>query len=351
MISEDYLDVQKPGSYTGLYQFYKSNNHDFKEVESALSKLPSYTLHKKVKKTKKNLKTVVKGIDHIWQADLIDVSNIANENKDIKFLLTCIDVFSKYGWAIPLKNKSAIEVTKGFSKILSERKPEKLQTDNGTEFYNSNFKELLKLNKIKLNSSRSLHKAAVVERFNRTLRALWRYFTHKQKNSFMEKLDEFLISYNNTFHYTIKMKPSEVNKNNELQVWENIYGFKPDKGVETLIKPTFKRDDIVRISKYKYPFEKGYTKNWTSEIFVIYKVYLFDPPFYKIKDFEGTNIEGSYYENELLKVRENLFPEGSYPFYPIEKKIIKGKIKKIKVHWIGYPDSEDSWIFPEQIQQ
>lgn len=75
-----------------------------------------------------------------------------------------------------------------------------------------------------------------------------------------------------------------------------------------------------------------------------------DPPFYKLKDFDGENIDGLFYDNELLKVKEFIFEDGEYPFYPIEKKIVNNKVQKIKVHWLGYPDSEDSWILPKQIQ-
>lgn len=216
MIAKDYQTPRHAGSFSGLYQFFKSNNYNLKEVEESISKVPAYTLHKKIQKPNKYYKTMSNGIDHIWQADLVDVSNIAKENKNIKFILTCIDIFSKYAWAVPLKDKSAIEVANGFKKILKQRQPQKIQTDNGKEFFNRVFKELLKSKNIKIYSSLSIHKASIVERFNRTLREkLWRYFTSTEKNKFIDKLDEFLISYNNTFHYTIKMKPIEVNKDNE----------------------------------------------------------------------------------------------------------------------------------------
>ena len=115
--------------------------------------------------------------DETWSADLIDKSSLSKYNINYKFILTVIDIFTKYAWAIPLKNKSGLSITNGFKIVLSEhpqggsepRKPEKLWVDRGSEFYNETFKSLLKENETKLCSTYSDLKAVFIERFNRTL--------------------------------------------------------------------------------------------------------------------------------------------------------------------------------------
>ena len=115
--------------------------------------------------------------DEIWSADLIDKSPLTKYNNNYKFILTVIDIFTKYAWAIPLKNKSGLSITNGFKIVLSEhpqggsepRKPEKLWVDRDSEFYNKTFKTLLKEYETKLYSTYSDLKAVFTERFNRTL--------------------------------------------------------------------------------------------------------------------------------------------------------------------------------------
>lgn len=112
-------------------------------------------LHRSARKYFKRRKVVIKEIDETWQADLIDMSTYAKQNKGFHFILTVIDNFSKYGWVVPLRNKNVENVTAAMEKILKRRyggggsektyrKPKNLQTDDGTEFYNSNFKKLMK---------------------------------------------------------------------------------------------------------------------------------------------------------------------------------------------------------------
>ena len=114
--------------------------------------------------------------DETWSADLIDKSSLSKYNNNYKIILTVIDIFTKYAWAIPLKNKSCLSITNGFKKVLGEhpqggsesRKPKKLWVDRGSEFYNKTFKSLLKEYETKLYSTYSDLKAVFIERFNRT---------------------------------------------------------------------------------------------------------------------------------------------------------------------------------------
>ena len=100
-----------------------------------------YSLHKPVRKQLKRSRVVVNGMDEKWQADLVDVQALKEENDGFRYLLTVMDVLSKYAWVVPLKNKTCKSLVEAFDHIFKqdERIPERLQTDKGTEFTNRQF--------------------------------------------------------------------------------------------------------------------------------------------------------------------------------------------------------------------
>ena len=134
-------------------------------------------------------------------------------NKGFRFLLCVIDFFSKYAWVVPLKDKKGVSIVDAFQKILddSNRKPNKIWVDKGSEFYNSSFKKWLKDNDIEMYSIHNEGKSVVAERFIRTLKnKIYKYMTAISKNVYIDKLDDIVNEYNNTYHRTIKMKPVDV---------------------------------------------------------------------------------------------------------------------------------------------
>ena len=247
----------------------------------------------------------------------------------VKYLLAVIDVFSKYGWLIPLKDKTGKSVTSALKTIFEERKPEKMWVDKDKEFYNKDVKDL-----IELYSTENEEKSSVVERWIRTMKEkMWKYFSAKSTNVYMNVLSDLVKEYNNTRHSSIKMTPVKASKKeNELMVWRNLY---PEHLEIRDIKPKFFVGDKVRISKKKKTFEKGYTTRWTEEIFTIVEVKLTSPPTCKINDFNGEEIKGTFYEPELQKTSQELFR--------IEKVIKRGKNKSL-VKWKGYSDDFNSWV-------
>ena len=190
---------------------------------------------------------------------------LSKYNKGIRFLLCVIDIFSKYAWAIPLKDKKGISIVKAFQIILkqSNRKPNKIWVGKGSEFYNASFKKWLRDNDIVMYSTHNEGKSVAAERFIRTLKSkIYKYMTSISKNVYINKLDDILNEYNNTYHTTIKMKPIDVKNSTYINT---------DK--ETNNKDSkFKVGDRVRISKYKNIFAKGYMPNWSEEVFVIKKL-------------------------------------------------------------------------------
>ena len=167
-------------------------------------------------------------------------------------------------------------------------------------------KDLLEKSSIKLYSTENEEKSSVCERWNRTIKTkMWKQFTVQGNTMYLDMLPKLVKEYNNTKHSSIKMTPIEASKKrNEGIVYFNLYG-----AMETLNKkPKFKIGDKVRISKYKRNvFDKGYTPNWTEEIFTIDKIQYTNPITYKIKDLNDDTIEGSFYEPELLKAKQDVF--------------------------------------------
>ena len=209
-------------------------------------------LHKPVTKKFQRRKVYVKGIDEIWAADLVDMSSFSKFNKGTKFLLAVIDIFSKYGWLLPLKDKKGETVAKAFKGIFKERKPDKIWVDKGTEFYNKHMKGL-----IEMYSTENEEKSSVVERWNRTMKdKMFKYFTANSTRVYIDVLDQMVEQYNNSYHSSIKMTPKQASqKKNEDKVWLNLFGGDNYESVS----PKFTVGDKVRITKKKKIFEKGYT--------------------------------------------------------------------------------------------
>ena len=190
--------------------------------------------------------------DNIWGVDLADMQSLSRKNKGIKYLLCAIDLYSKYAFVIPLKDKKGISIANAFNKIIkqSEKKTNKIWVDQGGEFYNNVFKKWLSDNDIIMYSTYNEGKSVVAERFIRTLKnKLYKHMAATSKNVYYDVLD-VVNKYNNTKHSTIKMKPIDVKNNKRVYIDE--HNEKDSR---------FKLGDTVRISKFKNIFAKGYRPN------------------------------------------------------------------------------------------
>jgi hypothetical protein len=264
----------------------------------------------------------------------------AKQNNGYKYMLNVIDVFSKYAWSIPMKNKTGVTTLEAFRKIAKEsgRIPKYIWVDKGLEFYNKDVKNWLKENNITMYSTYGEHKSVVVERFNRTLKEqMWKRFTAENTRNWIDMLDNLMKKYNNKIHSTIGMSPAKASKKkNEKEVLENTI----DKTRSIPIsKAKFKIGDKVRISRTKSTFEKGYLPNWSEELYVVDVVQETVPVTYKLKDLLDEEIEGSFYEKELQKTNQEV--------YRVEKVIRKKKIDGVEhglVKWSGYSEKHNQWI-------
>ena len=254
-------------------------------------------------------------------------------NKGFRFLLCVIDIFSKYAWVIPIKDKKGVSIVNAFQKTFkkSDRRSNKIWVEKGSEFYNNSFKKWLGDNDIKTYSTNNVGKSVFSERFMRTLKnKIHKYMTAISKNVCIDKLDDIVKEYNNTYHTSIKMKPVDVKDNTYIDVKRETN----DKN------PKFKVGDHARISKYKTIFAKGYMPNGSEEVFIIKKVKNTVPWTYVINDLNGEEIIGTFYEKELQKTNQQEFR--------IDK-VIKRKGDKLYVKWKGYNNSFNSWIDKKDI--
>ena len=332
-----YLNPSKVGSFGGVEQLRKETGRD---PTTWLQSQNAYTLNKPVRKKFKRRKYIVKGIDSLWQADLADFKAISKWNNGNNYVLVVIDVFSKYLWVQPVKTKTARDVLLAFKKILTgaQRKPESFMTDKGGEFNNWQMKKYCNANGINYYTSQNTEtKAAVAERVIRTIKTrLYRYFEHKKTWTFVNVLQQLVDSYNNTKHRSIGMKPVEVTKDTENRVRQKLYPEEEEKPIHFKYSVGTK----VRIAREKTIFEKGYTQQWTDEIFTIAQRVVTQPPVYKLKDYDGEIITGTFYEPELQPVKDS----GLYEIDKILKTRTRRGKKEYFVSWKGYPASMNSWV-------
>jgi len=343
-LSRHYYDARKAGSYAGVDALHKTVAGISKaKILDYLRGQDTYTLHKPLRKTFPRNKTISWGIDYLWQTDLVDVRSLAKYNNEHQFILTVIDVLSKYAWGIPIKNKKSETVLQAFKTIFKTgRKPNKINSDSGGEYESKKMIKFLRENNIIFYTTKGEKKASVVERFNKTLKGrMWRYFTHKNTLKYVAVLPQLISSYNNTVHKSIGMKPVEVSEHNESEVRERLYG-EDINPVQCPVKYKFAVGDTVRISKLKGTFEKSYLPNWTEELFTISECVPRRPPVYRVKDSKGEVIEGTFYAPELQKVTV-----GKDKLFVIEKIIERKRrngIDQVLVKWRGHPKSMNSWI-------
>jgi transposase InsO family protein len=216
----------------------------------------------------------------------MDMNYYAKHNGGTSFVLLAIDIFSRYAWAVPLQTKQATTVKKGFDELLDKaigRKPQRVRTDPGGEFANRMMKKWFDNHDILHTVTHNEMKANYVERLIKTIKSrIVKYFHHNNTFQYVKHLDDFMEGYNNTYHSSIKMKPSSVNKSNELMLWQQQY-------VEPYVKEInntkvndvkkqktkkkdkktfrFKTGDKVCISHLMSLFQREYDQKWTGGLY------------------------------------------------------------------------------------
>ena len=287
-------------------------------------------------------------VDRIWTMDLMVVEKYSKQNKNYKYILVALDIFSRFAWARPLKTKTGKEVTGALRDIFTKsgRKPSRIWSDDGTEFFNSQVQGLLRENGITLYSTFNEPKASIAERFIRTFRRkMEMHYIVTQSTVWYNVLQDLINEYNSDFHRSIGMSPNDAIKiENYAKVFDKQYS-KPKLAPSK--NPLLEVGDKVRISLHKRHFEKGATANWSEEIFEIVEVMRnYNPVVYKLKDLADEEIDGGFYRQQLQKTNQEI--------YRIDKVVRKRKLadgtRESLVRWSGYPDKFNSWIPSVDVQ-
>ena len=319
------------------------------QIRTWLRQQESYSLHKPVRHSFDRTPIVVAGIDDQWSADLMDMTKFAKSNNGYAYVLLVIDTFSKYAWLRPLKNKQGHSVAVAFKDIFKgDRKPNRLRTDKGQEFRAKPVKSLMASNGVQQMFAQNEKKASISERAIKTIKAkIYRFLTHKNSHKYIDNLRDFADSYNQSIHRTIDMAPNAVTTENEDDVRLATYfsrklnqGRKPFK---------FKPGDRVRITHLRKVFSREYDQHWSGEVFTIAKRFRRGGvPIYRIKDYDGEDITGSFYQQELQKL--DLKDNELFKIEPILKTKGSGVNKQYFVKWLYWPKKFNSWVKASDIE-
>lgn len=344
-----YYSPSEPASFSSIDRLYReANTRDPSitraNVESFLAGELTYTLHRRiVRKFRRNPVVADRHTDQA-QADLIDIQKFASSNRGNRYILTVIDVFSKLAFAAPLANKKSKTVADAFAHLFRVYRPSKLQTDEGKEFTNREVQQVLKDNFITYFLAKNeIIKCSIVERFQRTLMTkIQKYMTSKGTHSFIDYLDDFVRSYNDSYHRSIKMTPFEASRCDEHAVFKNLYGFSNRRHMLKQAIASKRKHTVgayVRVPFRKSTFDKGYRQNFSDDVFTVTRVNQWQKnPVYSIKSYGGLSVPGKFYAQELQTVEDN----DRYRVRILREKG-KGKNKQVLVEYENLADPP-RWI-------
>jgi hypothetical protein len=298
-------------------------------------------LHKPVRHKFPTKRVFADAKDATWGIDLADMGTWKAENESYTFILTVIDVYTRWADARPLKTKGADEVLKALQSICDESKrlPRALWADEGKEFDNAKMKTWRDKHNIEPYHTYGPHKSVIVERFNRTLKTnMWTQLTALNTHEWVPLLAELIANYNSNTHRTMKMTPDDASLHPEkvAAVWAE----QKSEVAKEPRRALFAVGDWVRLSRVKGTFEKGYDEKWTREIYQVTQVLATTPITYLLKEYDGAPLSASFYNEELQKVK--------YPDTFLIENVIKERGKGVKrelfVKWSGYNAKSNSWV-------
>lgn len=352
-----YYNPSHPAGFTGpdkLYRWLREHG-DFKPtkqyIKQWLAGAETYGLHREVKRKFPRNKVYVSEIDLQWDVDLMDMANISRHNEGYRYVLVCIDILSRYAWVQPLRTKKGSDVIQGFREIFKgSRKPQRARSDKGLEFCSAQVESFFKdENILHMRTQTTEIKASYAERLIKTLKArIYKYFTYKQTYKYTDVLQDIVSGYNNSYHRSIKTKPSEVSRANQSQVWFTQYAEPMLRTQARKMKPKYKIGDIVRISHIRGIFDRNHNVRWTGEVFKICDVTTQNRiPMYKLKDYSGDELLGLFYASEMQEVVMD--EDQPYKIDKILKTRKRGGKKQYFVSWLYWGPRYNSWVDESQL--
>ncbi len=370
-----YRNVKKGGSYQSAEKLHETVKREGRfnislgRVKKFLEGEETYTLNKEVRRFKTN-HIGITDLDVVWEADLADLGKYSSWNDGYRFLLGCIDSFSRKLWVRPLKSKGGLEIVRALKDIFAQdgRKPRTIRSDRGSEFTNNLVSRFLETENIGQSFTSNLSQAAYIERCWKSLKKRTvKYMQDKRTWKYINILQDLVAGYNDTHHSSLGMRPNDVTSGNRLEV-EYIQlerrkkrAPKPrarskipqEAGILPLVpgkepKFIFDAEDHVRISLRPEKLSSEYKQRWSTEVFVVRSRRIRNGiPVYKVKDLDGDGLIGSFYAQELQKVAE---PRKD-AYYDVDKvlkeRVVEKNGKKQKEYFVsftGYHNKFNQWV-------
>lgn len=341
-----YYDPANAASFSGPDKLYRAvkkigaKNISKGQIKKWLQSQEAYTLNKQVNRNFERPRVITGYLNYLMGADLVDYRNLEKYNDGYKYFLLTINALSKFVHTVPLKTKQPSEIIKAFKLIFETTKPTlKIFSDKGGEFSSEKVQEFFKENNIEHYVSQNEIHSSFTERAIKTIKSkLHRYMYQFQSKTWYKVLAKITKSYNDSYHRTIKMAPSDVTPSDDNRLWKLMYPLvgSNNKNKQRKKKFRYKIGDSVRIADTKQLFDRAYTSKWSGEIFFITNRFLSQNtiPLYTLKDFSGDAVIGTFFEEEMQRVYLNDNQE--YKIEKIEGYKYQNGIKYAIVKWLNW---------------
>ena len=345
----------KPGSIVSflsphkIYLFY-NGEIKMKDIKKFLETSESYTLLKHEQSVKIFNKTITFHWRDVLQVDLFYIDRLQNENDGVKYILTAIDVFTRFGFCEPVMNKTAKEVTNKLEIIFNRLGvlPKVVCSDKGSEFKNRYTEKFLKNHKIKFFYAQTDPKAACVERLQKTFQLLiYKYLVENESYRYIDVLQQLMRNYNETPHsFLDNLSPASAEKPENWDIVSAAHSKHYARMRTKKIKPRFKIGDVVRISLKKSKFRRAYDISHSYQRYIVHEIdkkHLV--PLYILKNELDQILTGKFHGSQLQKINIE-----TYRSYPIKERNTK-KGKEYLMRFIGYDKEYDQWLPANQLEK
>ena len=343
-----------PGSTCGVRTLHRlvkgEKNITLRDVREYLSQKRAYTIHRVTRKHFPRRRVLVSAPRVILACDLAEMGNLARENGGVRYLLVCIDVYSRYLQVVPLKDKRGDTCARALDEVLSNpegRGYRKVWTDLGKEFVNGHVAKVLERRRATLYHTESHEiKVSHAERVIRTLKGrIYRYLTENGTETYVPVLGEMVRAYNAHPHRGLgNLTPIEVHRHaSPTQTRAHFHRTHAKWYKDCIRKPqrhSLRVGDTVRIALADRTFRRGYLYQNTEEIFTIASIDRTQPIVgYYLKDLDGEEVKGIFYREELVRA-----PVPSTFAIDIIKRRTRNRRREVLVHYRGYNSRHDRWL-------
>jgi hypothetical protein len=347
LLNRLYTNLDNASAFAGADKLYEAASEENPsitrdQVEKFLEQKRTYTIHKPRRLRYTRLRTIPKGFFTDFQVDLADFQKLAKFNDKYKYMLVGTDVLSRGVYAVPVMTKKGADMKRAFDQLFAQLPalPWTIFSDLGGEFESREMKSYFKSKDIAKHSSINIEtKASMAERMIQTVKhRLYKYFTEKRTLRWVDVLDKITNAINNTVNRATGLRPVDVNFENAAEVWKRLYGGVYPGGVKSKLK----EGDVVRLSREKETFRKGYLPTFSSLTFDVAKIKRTRPVTYRVKDPRtGREFGKNWYKEELaravhgkdLKVEKVL-----------RERTNRAGAREFLVKWKGEPIESASWI-------